>query len=602
MREITRFLGALLVPAAILLACGGGGGGPSQATRDDAGAPGEADAGSGGPALDAADGAPRDGAPAGEAGCATLPPPSGDAGASPAQVAYPQPVYASVGALAARVHTACVDTTALASHTTLDALVPALLSEAGLAKAGAGACACDWSLAFTAQPPALTGDAQKAWTQAGTNPERYAVVSAASATGRAQATLHAASERGALYALRAGLGLAVPDAADAAARDVAAGTVVDYPAIPWRGVVEGTYGGRTAYGTQWTPGERALVIRLLGRLRANTFVYGPKNDPYAGWIGGSWRTPYPTSSGAAQAMQAAAHDAAANLMRFVWAVSPGSQFDWSNYAGDLAAIEAKFDAMRKLGVQHFALFLDDQSISASIAQQAQLMNDLDDYVKKADASDHLLVVWWDYAGTKDGNTDALGPLVHPDVEIMWTGPCVESCTITAADMSPVGTSFHRKASIWDNWPSNGCCGGSCTERMTGRSADLPSSVAAYYVNPVINECGPQCGSAVHVGDFLAHLGPIADYAWDAARYAASTSASDASYARWKPLLSAWQPLVQKCDAAKCTTSGPVYPGWTCDDAKTGIWFCDAMNADCATDLPCPGGCSVQANPNPDVCN
>lgn len=494
-----------------------------------------------------------------------------------------------------------MDTSALASHATLDALVPSLLAEAGLARAGGGACACDWALAFSAQPPALTGDAQKAWQQAGSSPERYAVVSAAAA-GRAQATLYAAGERGALYALRAALGLAAKDAGDASARDVAAATVVDYPAIPWRGVVEGMYGGRTGYGTQWTPGERALVMRLLGRLRANTFVYGPKNDPYAGWVGGSWRTPYPTSSGAAQAMQAAAHDAAANLMRFVWAVSPGAQFDWSSYDGDLAAVEAKLDSMRKLGVTHFALFLDDQSISASIAQQAKLMNDLDDYVKKTNPTDHLLVVWWDYAGTKDGNTDALGPLVHPDVEIMWTGPCVESCTITAADMSLVDTSFARKASIWDNWPSNGCCGGSAAERMTGRSADLPSSIAAYYVNPVINECGPQCGSAVHVGDFLAHLGPIADYAWDASRYAASSAAIDASYARWKPLLGAWQPLVQPCGAAKCTANGPAYPGWTCDESKTGIFFCDTMNADCATDLPCPGGCSLQPNPNPDICN
>jgi hypothetical protein len=598
MRGITHFVGLCAAAATLTGACGGGsssGGGPTQANGDDAGSVAPVDAATGGPSD-----ATRGEGAASEAGCAPNAP-LVDAGAGPISVVYPDPVYARVGALAARVHTACVDTSALASHTSLDALAPSLLAEAGVKSAGAGACSCDWSLSFAAQPPALSTDAQKAWQQAGTNPERYALVSATSA-GRPQTILYAASERGALYALRAALGLAVKDAADATARDVADATIVDYPAIAWRGIVEGMYGNRTSYGTQWTPGERALVMRLLGRLRANTFVYGPKDDPYAGWIGGSWRTPYPTSSGAAQAMQVAAHDAAANLMRFVWAISPGAQFDWSNYAGDLAAIESKYDSMRTMGVQHFAIFFDDQNIAASIAQQAQLMNDLDDYVKKKDATDHLLVVWWDYQGVKDSNTDALGPLVHPDVEIMWTGPCVESCTITAANMNPVDTSFVRKASIWDNWPSNGCCGGSTTERMTGRSADLPSAITAYYVNPVINECGPQCGSAVHVSDFLAHLGPVADYAWDAARYAASTAAIDASYARWGPLLAAWQPLVQRCNAAHCTASGPVWPGWTCDSAKTGIWFCDGMNSNCVTELPCPGGCSLQANPNPDICN
>jgi hypothetical protein len=524
-----------------------------------------------------------------------------DAGAGPASIAYPDPVYASVGALEARVHTACVDTSALPSHAALDALVPGLLAEVGLKPATSGACACDWSLRFVAQAPALTGAAATALKQAGTSPERYVVVSS-DAGGRPVSTLYAASEAAGLYAVRAALGLAVKDATDATARDVAAATVVDWPAIAWRGIVEGMYGGRTSYGTQWTPGERALVMRLLGRLRGNTFVYGPKNDPYAGWIGGSWRTAYPTSSGAAQAIAVAAHDADANLMRFVWAISPGAQFDFTKYASELAAVASKFDSMRKLGVHHFALFLDDQSINATIQQQAQLMNDLDAYVKKSDPTDHLLVVWWDYAGTADSSTSALGPLVGKDVEIMWTGPCVESCTIAASDMKPVDSSYARQTSIWDNWPSaTGCCNQSAAERMTGRSADLTTAIAAYYANPVINECGPQCGSAVNVGDFLAHLGPIADYAWDAALYAASTAAVDASYARWGPLLKAWQPLVQQCGATKCTGSGPVYPGWTCD-GKNAIWFCDSMENDCATSLPCPGGCNLQPNPNPDICN
>jgi hypothetical protein len=184
---------------------------------------------------------------------------------------------------------------------------------------------------------------------------------------------------------------------------------------------------------------------------------------------------------------------------------------------------------------------------------------------------------------------------------MWTGPCVESCTIGAGDMNPVDSSFKRKASLWDNWPtSTGCCGGSAgAPKMTGRSADLASALTGYYANPVVNECGPECGSSVHVSDFIAHLGPIADWAWDPGRY---DGAVDASYARWSPVLAAWKGLVQKCGVASCTGNGPVYPGWTCDTNKSGIFFCDSYENDCVTDLPCPGGCTVQPPGVPDLCH
>jgi hypothetical protein len=550
------------------------------------------------------DGASSDADGAGDASSPACPPGPAvaDAGTGAPHPIYPDPVYADVGAIAARVKTACVDTGALPTHATLDALVPSLLAEAGVAPAGAGACACDWTLRFVPAAPALYGDAQKAWTAVSPGAERY-VVASASQAGRATTTLYAAEERGGLYALRAALSLAQKDAADPTARDVPLATIVDGPAVAWRGVVEGMYGGRVSeFGTQYTPGERALLLRLAARLRLNTYVYGPKNDPYAGWIGGKWRAPYPdTGAGAAQSIATAAHEAHANLLRFVWAISPGAQFDWGNYAGDLANIEKKYDSMRALGVEHFALFLDDQSIPASIAQQAQLMNDLDAYVKKGDPSDHLLVVWWDYVGGPDSSTRALGPLVHPDVEIMWTGPCVESCTIDAGDMSPVDSSFERKASLWDNWPtSTGCCNGAAAApKMTGRSADLASAITGYYANPVVNECGPECGSSLRVSDFTAHMGPIADWSWDPARYDGGV---DASYARWAQLLAAWKPLVQKCGVASCSGKGPVYPGWTCDPSKTGVFFCDAYESDCVTDLPCPGGCTVEPPGVPDLCH
>src|SRR5436309_1482852 len=120
---------------------------------------------------------------------------------------YPAPRLLAQSGLGAQVHTACVDTGALARHDALDRLVPELLTDAGLVQAAAGSdpCACDLKLTFVAAPPALTGDAQAAWMAAGTNPERLIAVTQTE-NGRATATLHApGGQRAALYALRQAL-------------------------------------------------------------------------------------------------------------------------------------------------------------------------------------------------------------------------------------------------------------------------------------------------------------------------------------------------------------------------------------------------------------
>lgn len=598
---MSRHLGWSLVPAVLLVipACSGGSD-PGSADSIDAGgdAFGAADAATSPDAAGSSrpDGGTMDGGDAGVA-CPALPA-AGDAGPGPAHVVYPDPVFQSLGAPAVRARTVCVETSALATHATLDALVPGVVAEAGLTLASGTSCTCDWALSFVSSAPALTGSAASALKAAGTSDERYVVVNEL-AGGRPNATLFAASERAALYALRAALGFSAGSASGG--RGVATGTVVDYPGIAWRGVVEGIYGNRVQeFGTQYTPGERSRLMRMMSRVRHNTYIYGPKFDPYSG---SSWSVDYPTAvhdgAGNGQAIQVAAAEASANLMRFVWAIRPFGSFNWGSYASELAALETKLDHVRaQQGVMHFALFFDDLSVSASIAQQAQVMNDVNAHLQHIDPSDHLLVVWGDYAGSADGSTDALGPLVDPSVEIMWTGPCVESCTLNAGDIDPVDTSFKRKVSIWDNFPTaTGCCNGAwAAPRMTGRDATLAGAITALYTNPVVNECHPECNSAVHIQDFFAQLGPVADYGWQPGKYD-----DTASYALWSPIVSSLEATVGACASAHCSSSGPVYPGWTCDPSDAGLYYCDPYNGDCVTDFVCPHGCSPQAAGTPDMC-
>jgi len=62
------------------------------------------------------------------------------------------------------------------------------------------------------------------------------------------------------------------------------GTVSDWPDVDFRGTVEGFY------GTPWSHQARLSQIEFYGRNKMNTYIYGPKDDPYHR---DQWRKPYP---------------------------------------------------------------------------------------------------------------------------------------------------------------------------------------------------------------------------------------------------------------------------------------------------------------------
>jgi hypothetical protein len=522
-------------------------------------------------------------------GTGTCPPIDGgaDAGGGPAHPLYPDPRTASVGALGASVHTACVDTSALSSHAHLDALVSELVTGAGLASAKPGDCACEWTLRFQASAPALGADAQKTLTAAGSNPERYVVVTDV-ASSRPTSLLFAGSERAGLYALRAALAYATTDAADPKAKHPAAVTVVDYPSFGARGIVEGIYGpsGASSLWAPWTVQDRITTIRLMSNLRENVFIYGPKSDDYAR---ANWRTDYPLGGGGeGQAIQVAAHECDKQMITFYWSISPGfagPAFDFASEAADFAAVTKKIESVRGLGVSRFALFLDDiASSNGTASQHAQLINDLDDYLKKKDPTHHLIVVGRSYAFGPNGYTDTLGASVHSDVDIMWTGTDIEPATMSAGDMKTIDASLKRNVAIWDNWPNS-------PGSFTGRTGDLYTATNGYYSNPVLNEYP---GPANPWSTFAQVLGPVADYLWFAERYDSGSAGSD-SYKRWQPLLGSEEKAV-----APCPPCGSIAPGWTCTSDKSAIQWCDNSKS-CITTVACPGKCILEPPGVPDQC-
>ena len=59
--------------------------------------------------------------------------------------------------------------------------------------------------------------------------------------------------------------------------------IEDAPETEFRGFIDGFYG-------EWTHENRMDLIRFCGENKMNTYIYGPKSDPYHT---AQWRDPYP---------------------------------------------------------------------------------------------------------------------------------------------------------------------------------------------------------------------------------------------------------------------------------------------------------------------
>ena len=538
--------------------------------------------------------------------CSALPG-VGDAGAGPQSPLYPDPKYAIVGPNVTRATHVCIDTSALATHDKLDALLPELLGEAGLQSGTVGTCACDWTLRFGAAPT-LSGAAQTTFTAAKSAPELYVVDTVATSDGRATTSLYSPTERGGLYALRAALATTTKGSGSAL---VPTSTLVDYPDIAARGFIDGIYGwlggnflSFNGWPSAFTPATRNEVLRLMSRLRGNTFIYGPKCDAFGrgaqpGCNQGAtpnWTTALPTDHGETSATITLAAAADKYMIDFYWALNPTNAVDWSQPTGQpLTDAKNKIDELRAMGVHHFAMFVDDANpTTAQIA--SQLMNATNAYLKTLDPTDHLLVATWAYymASWTIGDQQAFGAALDKDIEVMWTGNGVEPCTLSASDMTAPNANYKRTLSIWDNWPSetSGCAG--AYRKLLGRSADLPTAIRAYYANPVLSEDGAPLSVQ------LDQLGPSMDFAWGAAHYGGNI---DGSYARWGSVLPSWQAIVHPCTNTNCHDgSGNLYVGFACGaPGSNQILFCDTYESNCVTTLSCPKGCTVQSNAM-DTCN
>ncbi|MFT4074039.1 MAG: beta-N-acetylglucosaminidase domain-containing protein [Asticcacaulis sp.] len=272
-------------------------------------------------------------------------------------------------------------------------------------------------------------------------------------------------------------------------------TIADHPAMPVRGTIEGFY------GKPWSMAERAAHIEFLAGMKANTYIYSPKDDVFAR---DKWREPYPAET----LKDLGGLVAAANRqhINFVYAISPGPSICYSDPA-DLEAIRSKFAALRGIGVRSFYVALDDieytkwnctadetafgaPNETAAARAQATLLNVVQADLATAGHGALIMVPTEYFNATVSPYKTELAKDLDPRVVIQWTGTDTVPASISVADARNATKAFGRKTLLWDNYPVNDyneSAGRLLLAPYARREAGLSTELAGIVSNPMNQE-------------------------------------------------------------------------------------------------------------------
>lgn len=282
----------------------------------------------------------------------------------------------------------------------------------------------------------------------------------------------------------------------AALGELAACDISDWPDLANRGTVEGFY------GTPWSHESRKKQIEFYGRNKMNTYIYGPKDDPYHS---AQWRKPYPEKE--AQQIRELVELSKKNHVDFVWAIHPGGSIKWNDE--DMHNVIKKFELMYNLGVRSFSVFFDDiGGEGARGEKQAELLNLIQrEFVLPKKDVTRLVMCPTQYnrSWSSGSYLSDLGRDLDPSIHIMWTGNTVVH-DITLEGQEWVNRQIKRPSYVWWNFPvtdykRNHLCLG----RIYGLTQDdsAKDEMSGFVSNPMDK---PEASKVALFG--------IADYTWN----------------------------------------------------------------------------------------
>lgn len=277
----------------------------------------------------------------------------------------------------------------------------------------------------------------------------------------------------------------------------------DYPDLPNRGVVEGFY------GTPWSHEVRMSLIDFYGKFKLNTYLYGPKDDPFHSCP--NWRLPYPENE--AKNIRDLIEACRRNRVDFVWAIHPGQDIKWNEE--DYQNLVNKFNGMYDLGVRHFAIFFDDISgEGTNPLKQTELLNRLtEEFVKPKGDVSPLTVCPTDYSKlwadpSPKGSLAIYGETLHPEIKVFWTGDAVCS-DLTRETLDWINVRIKRPAYYWWNYP------------VTDYVRHILLQAPVYGLDTTLTDretCGVISNPMEHGEASKLALYGVADYAWNIKAY------------------------------------------------------------------------------------
>ena len=321
------------------------------------------------------------------------------------------------------------------------------------------------------------------------NPEGYFINSS-----NKNITVIGRDARGTYYGVRTLLALLAAD-------KFPQGEIIDFPDVTARGTVEGFY------GTPWSFEHRIRQIDFYGENKLNTYIYGPKDDPYHS--SPNWRKPYPEDE--AVQLKKLIDRSELNHVDFVWAVHPGKDIKWNDE--DRTALLHKFELMYDLGVRSYAVFFDDISgEGTNPTQQSGLLNFLHNkFVKVKKDVKPLIMCPTEYnkgwSNVEGGYLKTLGKELDPSIRIMWTGNTVVS-DIDKPTMAWINDQIQRKAFIWWNFPVSDYVRNHLLMGPTyGNGQDIANDISGFVSNPM-----------EHAEASKIAIYGVADYTWNMTQY------------------------------------------------------------------------------------
>ncbi len=284
------------------------------------------------------------------------------------------------------------------------------------------------------------------------------------------------------------------------------GVVVDWPDLPYRGVIEGYY------GVPWSMEARRSQLAFYGRNKMNVYIYAPKDDPYH--HGRGCYEPYPPEK--AQELRQLVDCARENHVRMVWTIHPANTVRWEVDEGrsQLEALCRKLEAMYELGIRDFGLLVDDTAGEIVRAErQVQLSNYLtENFIRKHPDVNQTLIMCpsgYNRSWARPEELRTLGEGLDATTCVMWTGDTVVH-DITLDGQRWVNRHLGRPTFVWWNWP----CNDFKPNRLSmgraygiGTEEEMKSQMSGFVANPM------EEAEASKIGLFS-----VANYTWNIARY------------------------------------------------------------------------------------